>query len=105
MNLVEGPDALVGFRPEHFLPPEAHRAGDELVTLPIRVHRQEYLGADRLVYGTPEARFREARVISRLPSTVTTAVMVGDRQDFAVRVGDLKFFDRQSGRRTTPRPL
>jgi len=82
-----------------------HQTGDELLTLPIRVHRLEYLGADRLVYGTPETRFREAKVISRLPSTVTTSVMVGDTQDFAVRVRDLKFFEPQSGRRTTPRPL
>ncbi len=105
MNLVDGPDALVGFRPEHFLPCDAHRRDADLLTLPLQVHRVEYLGADRLVYGTPAVRFPGAKVIARLPSTVTTPVAVGDTQDFAVAVRDLKFFDRQTGRRTTPRAL
>jgi multiple sugar transport system ATP-binding protein len=105
MNFVTAGDTLVGFRPEHFLPYQAHPTGDELLTLAVRVHRLEYLGADRLVYGTPEARFREAKVISRLPSTVTTSVTVGETQDFAVRVRDLKFFEPTSGRRTERRPL
>jgi multiple sugar transport system ATP-binding protein len=105
MNLVDGPDVLVGFRPEHFLPRAVQREDGELLTLPLEVQRQEYLGADRLVYGTPAARFRDAKVIARLPSTVTTPVVVGQTQDFAVPVRDLKFFDRQTGRRTTPRAL
>jgi multiple sugar transport system ATP-binding protein len=105
MNLVDGPDALVGFRPEHVLPREVLRDGGELLALPLEVHRVEYLGADRLVYGTPVQKFRGAKLIARLPSTVTTAVAVGDTQDFAVRARDLKLFDRQSGRRTTPRAL
>jgi multiple sugar transport system ATP-binding protein len=100
MNFVDGPGALVGFRPEHFLPREAHGDGAELLTLPLAIHRVEYLGADRLVYGTPTERFQGAKVIARLPSTVTTPVAVGDTAEFAVRVRDLKFFDRQSGRRT-----
>jgi multiple sugar transport system ATP-binding protein len=105
MNFVDRPDVLVGFRPEHFLPREAHREDGELLTLPLEVHRQEYLGADRLVYGTPAARLRGVKVISRLPSTVTTPVAVGGTQDFAVRIRDLKFFDPKTGRRTTPRAL
>jgi multiple sugar transport system ATP-binding protein len=104
MNLVDGPDTLVGFRPEHFLPREAYRDAD-LLALPLRVHRVEYLGADRLVYGTPAERFPGAKVIARLPSTVTTPVAVGDTQQFAVPRRDLKFFDRQSGRRMPPRAL
>jgi multiple sugar transport system ATP-binding protein len=105
MNFVDDPHRLVGFRPEHFLPREAHRGDGVLLTLPLAVHRVEYLGADRLVYGTPTERFGGAKVIARLPSTVTTPVAVGDTQDFAVRMSDLKFFDRESGRRTAPRPV
>ena len=105
MNLVDTADALVGFRPEHVLPREVLHGDGELLALPLEVHRTEYLGADRLVYGTPVARFPGVKLIARLPSTVTTPVAVGDTQDFAVRVRDLKFFDRQSGRRTTPRAL
>jgi multiple sugar transport system ATP-binding protein len=105
MNLVDGPGVLVGFRPEHFLPAHVHRGDGEQLTLPLEVHRVEYLGADRLVYGVPATKFRGAKVIARLPSTVATPVSVGDTQDFAVRVSDLKFFDGQSGRRTTARAL
>ena len=52
MNLV--PDAasgeLLGFRPEHFVPWEAEM-GDDWVRFPYHVHRTEYLGAERLLYG------------------------------------------------------
>jgi multiple sugar transport system ATP-binding protein len=105
MNFVDGPDVLVGFRPEHFLPRDVQRDATDLMILPLDVHRVEYLGADRLVYGTVGERFRGAKVIARLPSTVATPVAVGDTHHFGVRARDLKFFDRPSGRRTTPRAL
>ena len=75
------------------------------LTVSLDVHRVEYLGADRLVYGTLPRRFPGAKVIARLPSTVAMPVAVGETHDFAVRSRDLKFFDRQSGRRTMPRAL
>src|SRR5437870_4243448 len=49
MNIVEAPDCLVGFRPEHFLPRDAYDGGASLIALGLRVTRIEYLGADRLV--------------------------------------------------------
>src|SRR5947207_9283661 len=48
MNIVEAPDCLVGFRPEHFLPRDAYDGGASLIALGLRVTRVEYLGADRL---------------------------------------------------------
>jgi hypothetical protein len=39
----------------------------------------------------------EAKVIAKLPSTVTTPVYVGDRVPFAVSGGDLRYFDQQTG--------
>ena len=105
MNIVETPDYLIGFRPEHFLPRDAHDGRGGVTTLPYRVTRVEYLGADRLVYGVLEGKFQDARAISRLPSTVTAAIQGGTRYEFAVRGKDLKFFDRSSGLRTQPRPL
>ena len=106
MNLVEIDDVLVGFRPEHFLPQphEIHESGAP-VKIPIRVTRVEYLGADRLLYGVLQGRFAEAKAIAKLPSTVATAVEAGQTYDFAVREKDFKFFDKATGRRTTPRPL
>ena len=105
MNLVETPDGLLGFRPEHFLPREAYEAEAALTGLSFLVTRAEYLGADRLVYGALEGQFAEARVISRLPSTIPMPLEPGRRYAFAVRQKDLKFFDKATGLRTPPRPL
>src|SRR3989442_8978918 len=81
MNLVENGDVLVGFRPEHFLPREAHE-GAAPVKLPFRITRVEYLGADRLVYGVLEGRFADAKAIAKLPSTGSTAITPGPAYDF-----------------------
>lgn len=104
MNIVDGGDVLVGFRPEHFLPRAAHGAGP-LAALPFGVTRTEYLGADRLLYGALEGRFGGAKVIARLPSTVSVAVEAGRGHEFAVRERDLRFFDKATGLRAAPRPL
>ncbi len=104
MNLVDAGDVLVGFRPEHFLPQGA-ADGAAAVTLRFRVTRVEYLGADRLLYGTLAGRFADARVIAKLPSTLPVAVESGRVYDFVVGEKDLKFFDKTTGVRTTPRPL
>jgi len=105
MNLVEKNDCLVGFRPEHFLPKETHENRSGLTTLPFRITRVEYLGADRLAYGVLGGQFPDSKVIAKLPSTVGVAVQPGKSYEFAVQEKDLKFFDRASGLRTRPRPL
>jgi multiple sugar transport system ATP-binding protein len=105
MNIVEASDCLVGFRPEHFLPRETHGSGAPLIALGFRVTRVEYLGADRLVYGVLEGKFQDARVLARLPSTVTAPVTAGRRYEFAVPEKEVKFFDPRTGLRTVPRPV
>jgi multiple sugar transport system ATP-binding protein len=106
MNLIERQDCLVGFRPEHFLPKEAHENRGGLTTLhQFRVSRVEYLGADRLVYGVLAGQFAEAKVIAKLPSTVMGPIQPGMHYDFAIQDKDLKFFDKATGLRTGPRPL
>ena len=105
MNIVEAPDCLVGFRPEHFLPREAHDNGAPLIALGFRVTRVEYLGADRLVYGVLEGKFQDAKVLARLPSTVTAPVEAGRRYEFAVPEKETKFFDSRTGLRTPSRPV
>jgi len=104
MNLIQGKDRLVGFRPEHFLPREVV-PGTETVALPFRVTRLEYLGADRLLYGVLGSPFPDNRVIARLPSTVGIPVQPGERYEFVVLEKDLKFFDPETGRRTNPSAL
>jgi multiple sugar transport system ATP-binding protein len=105
MNLVEEPDVLVGFRPEHFLPRAAYTDAASLTALPFRITRIEYLGADRLLYGVLEGRFEGARVIARLATTVEATVQAGRTQEFGVRARDFKFFDKATGLRTAARPL
>jgi multiple sugar transport system ATP-binding protein len=107
MNIVEleAGDVLVGFRPEHFLPTEVHEDRGAPTPLAFRVTRVEYLGADRLVYGVLEGKFAEARVVSKLPSTVTARVEPGQRYEFVVGSRDLKFFDKGTGLRSAARAL
>jgi multiple sugar transport system ATP-binding protein len=100
MNLVPHGDVLVGFRPEHLLPVE--NVPGERVTATLEVQRMEYLSGDRHVYGTVDLGDGPCRVIARLPATVETPIAVGERHDFAVPAGRLRFFDAASGERTVP---
>jgi multiple sugar transport system ATP-binding protein len=105
MNLVSHHGIIVGFRPEGFLPKEMHAGQGSQVSFEFKVTRIEYLGADRLLYGFLTGKFGDAHVIADLPSTVTVPIQAGETYEFVVRERDLKFFDQQTGRRTTPRPL
>ena len=98
MNLVPHGDALVGFRPEHFLPIEA-LADTERTNMPLSVDRIEYLSGDRHLYGTVEGIGEPTRVVARLPATVTVPIAAGERHEFAVARGQLRFFDAATGLR------
>ena len=100
MNLVPRGDVLVGFRPEHLLPVE--NVPGERVTATLEVQRMEYLSGDRHIYGTVDLGEGPSRVIARLPATVETPIEVGERHDFAVPAGRLRFFDTATGTRTAP---
>src|SRR5438309_7337215 len=52
MNLVRHRDYILGFRPEDFHPKGTLNSGAKIATLNLNVTRIEYLGADRLIYGT-----------------------------------------------------
>ncbi|MGD9527925.1 ABC transporter ATP-binding protein [Pseudonocardia sp.] len=103
MNLVPRGDVLLGFRPEHLLPVE-NVAGERL-TVTLEVERMEYLSGDRHIYGTVAIGDEPTRVIARLPATVETPIAVGERHDFAIPTGRLRFFDAASGARTGAVPL
>jgi multiple sugar transport system ATP-binding protein len=105
MNLVVRDDYLVGFRPENFLPAALVPGDGSKLNLHLVVRRIESLSGDRHVYGTVTELGEENRVIARLPSTVTTRVDPGEVHVFAVHERDLLFFDRETGRRTSPKPL
>ena len=118
MNLVEKDDAIVGFRPEHFFPvavlagraavPESIRAVERegpYAPLSLRVGHEEYLGSERILYGTIEGGdFHGKRVISRMSSTLAASFEAGSVQAFAVTEKHLKFYERGTGKRVAPRP-
>ncbi|MGH2532148.1 MAG: ABC transporter ATP-binding protein [Thermomicrobiales bacterium] len=96
MNLVGRNGQLVGFRPEHFFPRVMAGNADDLAPFSFTVAREEYLGAERLLYGEVEG----TRTIARFPSTADVPVEPGGVHEFAVRRSDLKVFDARSGLRT-----
>jgi multiple sugar transport system ATP-binding protein len=103
MNLIEAEPAIVGFRPEHFLPRDIHTTSARLIPFQFRLTRMEYLGADRLLYGSLEASFAmNQKVIANLPATVALTLHPGECYQFAVPEPDLKFFDRTTGLRIAP---
>ncbi len=106
MNLLEGPDVVVGFRPEHLHPADPAAKGT-YVPVHFRIKHVEYLGAERVLYGVVEGggfQSREA-VVSRLSATVPAAYAPGSVHSFAVSERQLKFFDRSTGKRTAPRTV
>ncbi|HEX2031596.1 MAG TPA: ABC transporter ATP-binding protein [Actinomycetota bacterium] len=105
MNLIPRGDHLVGFRPEHFLPADLVAGDGSRLTVHFAVRRVEYLSGDRHVYGTVTELGEETRVIARLPATAETPIEVGESHEFAVHERDLRFFDAESGERTSPRPV
>ncbi|MGA8221409.1 MAG: ATP-binding cassette domain-containing protein [Candidatus Acidiferrales bacterium] len=104
MNLLEFPGVIVGFRPE-CLVPDGVIPGAAQVKFRFRVNYVEYLGAERILYGGLEGSGIESKeIVSRLSWTMPTGFEAGNVYDFAVANLDLRFFDRQSQKRTNPRP-
>ena len=105
MNLLSRDDVLVGFRPENFLPKGVAEGDGDRTAFTFHVNRVEYLGSDRYLYGNIAGFEEHAKVISRLPSTVTVPVEPHRDHEFTVAQTDLKFFDRDRGHRTESQRL
>jgi multiple sugar transport system ATP-binding protein len=102
MNLIDHGDVIVGFRPEHFLP--ASMLGEPLVRLRFRLTNHEYLGAERVLYGVLEGqRWERKKVVCRLSSNAGGSFTPDTVHDFAVSESSLRFFDRETHQRATPR--
>jgi len=102
MNLLEHDHTIVGFRPEHLMP--AEQARGTTVKLPLKVQNVEYLGADWIVYGLLEGgRFAGKPVRARLLDA--SGLRIGDLREFAVPEDRLRFFDRESEKKTAPKAM
>jgi multiple sugar transport system ATP-binding protein len=105
MNLVRHRDYILGFRPEDFHPRGTLNGNAKAATFNFTVTRVEYLGADRLIYGTLVGDFSDQKVIARLPATVTVTIEPATRYEFAVPEHELRFFDQSTELRIGPRPI
>ena len=104
MNILSADDVLVGFRPEHFLPPGFAGRSGESVAFQFRITHSEYLGAERVLYGLIDGGpFHGRKAISRIASTHAEGLDDGSVSTFHVAESDLKFFDPATEKRTTPR--
>jgi len=103
MNLFAHKNFILGFRPEHFLPPGSE-SGDR-VTFRYRVIRVEHLGTDRLVYGILEQMGTDQIIIARLAFTANAPIHDGGHYEFDVPRRELRFFDKTSGQRIAPQPI
>jgi multiple sugar transport system ATP-binding protein len=104
MNLVQSAEVITGFRPEHFLPAGPSEPGD--VELRFRFSHEEYLGAERILYGIlVGGPFDGNKVVSRVASTRGVALASGSEYAFSVADRHLKFFDKERGTRRAPIPL
>jgi multiple sugar transport system ATP-binding protein len=93
MNLVERDSGSLGFRPEHFLPREMLQNGSALAEFPFRIERMEYLGAERILYGTIEGMKAKRVVTAKLPAhAASDGIRAGDLHAFAVRRSELHYF-------------
>jgi multiple sugar transport system ATP-binding protein len=101
MNLVTTGDTILGFRPENFLPETNFAPGADIMRIPFRVQRVEYLGGDRLLYGTVFGALPETSVIARIPSSVACAAAQGTEAAFAIARAELRSFSAPTGKAIT----
>ena len=103
MNLVETGATVAGFRPEHFLPAGFLPPEERDLPLRFRLGHEEYLGAERILYGVLEGGpFSGRKVVSRIAATHAVRFAPDAVHDFAVAERNLKFFDPGTGLRTAP---
>jgi len=95
MNFMEENGMLTAFRPETFLPAELISEQEQRTFL-FRIERIEHLGSYNLVYG----KVGDTLLIANL--SLRQVVNEGTEVPFAVRLADIRYYDRTTGRRITP---
>jgi multiple sugar transport system ATP-binding protein len=103
MNLLESPEGITGFRPEHLTPAGVLPGGEPARTVRFRLSHEEYLGAERILYGVVSgAPFDGQKAVARLPSTHGGRFAPDRVHEFAVGERHVRLFDRGTGRRIEP---
>jgi multiple sugar transport system ATP-binding protein len=105
MNMLQHRDFLLGFRPERLLPEGVGSDGAEGIPFTFNVHRVEYLGSERYLYGHLDG-FGDAKVIAMLPATVTVPITADRAYPFSVASDHMRYFaPDDDGQRIDPQPL
>ncbi|HZK89570.1 MAG TPA: ABC transporter ATP-binding protein [Stellaceae bacterium] len=99
MNLVTCDGGHLGFRPENFLPKEMVE-GDDVTDFSFRVDRSEYLGSERIVYGTLDGLESATEITAKLPPAHVASgnIRPGEYHPYAVRNAALRYFDKDGKR-------
>ncbi|CAN5842172.1 ABC transporter ATP-binding protein [soil metagenome] len=100
MNLVEKNGLLHGFRPEHFAPAAANGAVENGPRFSFTPHREEFLGAERLIYG----EVGPTKVVARFPATTQLDLAIGQASAFEVPLEQMRYFDAATGERVRQIP-
>jgi len=103
MNLIVQDGGYLGFRPENFLPKEMIREmidNGAFTEFTFRVERSEYLGSERIVYGTIQGFEAKQVITAKLPPAhvAEESIRPGEWHPYAVRNSALRHFDKD-GRR------
>jgi len=93
MNLLTRNGHITGFRPEHFFPAPIGGPRLDATFFDFKIVREEYLGAERLIYG----EISGSRTIARFPSTVRWELEPDHTVQFAVLNEHLKQFNAETG--------
>src|SRR5690349_13290238 len=99
MNILARNGGFLGFRPENFLPKEMI-AGESATEFRFRVDRSEYLGSERIVYGTMEGADQNQVITAKLPPAhvAEESIRPGEWHPYAVRNSALRTFDKDGKR-------
>jgi multiple sugar transport system ATP-binding protein len=99
MNIVAKNGGYLGFRPENFLPKEM--IDGDSTEFKFRVDRSEYLGSERIVYGTMEGFDPNQVITAKLPPAHVADEWIrpGEWHPFAVRNRAMRYFGKD-GKRT-----
>jgi multiple sugar transport system ATP-binding protein len=100
MNLLERNGRITGFRPENFIHKDLQRNGGSAEQFPFRVHRIEYLGSERILYGSIEGTNHGSEYCAKFSAHESAPpVREGELYPFTVLSSDIRYFDKKSGER------
>ena len=100
MNLLDRGDRIEGFRPENFLHEDLQQKGVNAVRHDFKVQRIEYLGNERILYGTINGHANGAEYTARVSAHVSEPVLrEGGTYRFTIHPKDVKYFDKATGKR------